>query len=137
MLGEQRPFGNVCDTGWHDRRGGCYWHPAGRSQGCCTGQFLTPQQRIIQPQISTELSLKNSAGGFSAFSYGPFHPNLHFQKFLTSSLYPGFLFPILAEFSPKLDAWYSNSDNEKFPYLLSSTQEFTAYSAHVAHQEWW
>lgn len=52
-------------------RGSCYWYLLGRGQGCCQTSYrmpdilhpigqLPPQQKLIQPKMSTALLLRNT-----------------------------------------------------------------------------
>lgn len=44
--------------------GGCYWHLAGRGQGCCSTSHIAqdsppPQQKVMQPQVSVVRRLRS------------------------------------------------------------------------------
>ena len=56
----QRIFVNVCSHFWLSQQGGCYWHLAGRGQGCCrtshTAQDGHQEPRILRPKMSVVLS---------------------------------------------------------------------------------
>lgn len=57
----QGTLGNACRHFWSS-----YWHPVGRDQGCCWPPYTaqgSPQQRVIQSQMSIEPRLRNPTLG--------------------------------------------------------------------------
>ena len=66
--------------GCHNKGQGCYWHPGGRSQGCCWTSYTTQakpsHQKVIWPRVSL-LRSRNLAPvvlslGYASDSFGGF-----------------------------------------------------------------
>lgn len=61
--------------GCHDPGRGCYWHPAGRGQGCHSASYSAqdsptlPPQRITQPRRAAVPRMRNHSGASSPPSH--------------------------------------------------------------------